>query len=323
MEIRTVKNFVLARLSLAPKPVILEFEITHRCNLACTYCDRNRPLANEMSVDKIIDVLDEFYALGMRYIGLDGGEPLTHNGFDDIVQWLHRKNVVIHLNSNGTLIKKKIESVKLVDQLKISLDGHREVHDRMRGAGSFDKALEGALLARRNGVATEFRCVLGKHNINAVNDLIDLVERLDDGITVTFQPARNSLFLGSNRNGTAFMLDNEGFYSALKKVEERKIVSKRVANKWGSLAHFRRFPANTAIPCAAGWVKATLDPQGYLFHCAMVSRKKKEINVIDRGVTWAFQEIERRGCAQCWCARAVEGNLAWGGQLMKLYRKSR
>jgi MoaA/NifB/PqqE/SkfB family radical SAM enzyme len=191
----------------------------------------------------------------------------------------------------------------------------------MRGAGSFEKAIEGAVLARRHGIPTELRCVLGKHNIDAIDELIDFVEQLDNGMTVMFQPLRNSLFLGNDRDGSAFMLDNYGIGRALKKLEERKTVSKRVANKWGSLVHFRGFPNDTAIPCAAGWVKATLDPEGYLFHCAMVSRRNKKINVIDRGAARAFCEIARRGCAQCWCARSVEGNLAWGGQLIKLYRK--
>lgn len=323
MDLATINNFFLARLRGSPKPIILEFELTHQCNLRCVYCDRNTPLPHEMTLEEIYKALDEFYALGMRYIGLDGGEPLLHPHFEEIVAWLYKRNVVIHLNSNGTLIDKKINSVKLVSQLKISIDGPRAVHDEARGKGSFNKAIEGAMSARNEGIPTELRCVLGKHNVDAVDALIDQIEQIDRKMTIMFQPVRNSLFLDSDRDGRAFMAENDDIIRALKRIEQRKVLSKQVANRWGSLAHFRNFPNDTAIPCAAGWIKATMDPEGYLFHCGMVGRNRKEINVVERGAEEAFFALKRYGCLKCWCARAVEGNLAWGGELIKLFRKPR
>jgi glycosyltransferase involved in cell wall biosynthesis len=35
------------------------------------------------------------------------------------------------------------------------------------------------------------------------------------------------------------------------------------------------------------------------------------------GAEEAFRRLQRVGCAQCWCARVVEENYAWGGQLQK------
>jgi hypothetical protein len=91
-----------------------------------------------------------------------------------------------------------------------------------------------------------------------------------------------------------------------------------VANRWSSLRHFRSFPDETRIPCAAGWINATLDPEGNLHHCGQVNRDGPKHNVIELGVMKAFERLERRGCSQCWCARVVEENWAWGGRLDRM-----
>ncbi|HET9959851.1 MAG TPA: hypothetical protein VFQ61_35410, partial [Polyangiaceae bacterium] len=55
------------------------------------------------------------------------------------------------------------------------------------------------------------------------------------------------------------------------------------------------------------------DPSGNLYHCAQVNRGVRH-NVVELGVEEAFRRLEREGCSQCWCARVVEENYAWGGR---------
>ena len=69
------------------------------------------------------------------------------------------------------------------------------------------------------------------------------------------------------------------------------------------------------MPCAAGWINATLDPEGVLYHCGQVSRADRSNNVVTLGAQAAFERLERTGCPQCWCARVVEENYLWGGYL--------
>src|SRR5437879_6300462 len=86
-----VMKGALARLGVRAFPLGLTYELTWLCNLECHYCDRHTPLNAEMTTEQIFRALDEFHAMGMRDISLDGGEALTHPDVDQIVTWLVEK----------------------------------------------------------------------------------------------------------------------------------------------------------------------------------------------------------------------------------------
>jgi MoaA/NifB/PqqE/SkfB family radical SAM enzyme len=308
----TVARATAARLRIRPAPIGLTFELTHRCNLACGYCDRHKPMPNEMTRKQILRALAQFIEMGMQRINLDGGEPLAHRYVEEIVDWLVERGVSVRMNTNGILVPRKIETVRKLNRVKISLDGPRESHDVMRGQGAFDKAIAGALAAREAGVKVEFTCTVGRHNGKSLDALLDLVEEL--GFAVMFQPARNSLFLETDRDGSLFQLEAAAHRAAFARIEQRKRTSKAVANAWSSLRHFRAFPEEKAIPCNAGWMAATMDPEGNLYHCGDVNRSDRSNNVARLGAALAFTQLRRVGCRQCWCARTVEGNYKWAGR---------
>jgi MoaA/NifB/PqqE/SkfB family radical SAM enzyme len=304
------KGFV-ARLGIKPYPLSLTYELSWRCNLSCSYCDRHTPMKKELGREEIFKALSEMHALGMRITNLDGGEALLHRNIDEIVEWLTQKGVTVTMHSNGILIPNKIETVRKLSTVKISLDGPRENHDAMRGTGSFDKAITGAKAAKAVGVEVAFTCTLGTHNIKTIDTLIAMAEELD--IPVIFQPAMNSLFLETDRDGSAWQLDAQTMRSAFAHVEQIKWRGSRaVGNAWSSLRHFRTFPQDTKPPCAAGWVMATMDPEGVLFPCGQLNRSDRSNNVARLGAAAAFRNLNRDGCSQCWCARLVEGNYEWG-----------
>jgi MoaA/NifB/PqqE/SkfB family radical SAM enzyme len=320
MRIDSVLGVLGARAHVRPHPLVLEYELTHLCNLACRYCDRHTPAAGELQRSEIFNVLQQFFELGMRFIGLDGGEPLSHPHFAEIIDWLVARKIVVHLNSNAILIPKHLASIRKVQCLKISVDGPAPSHDLMRGERSFERAVRGIKLACEAGVNVELRCVVGSHNWSRVDALIDLVESWQLGLQIMFQPARTSLFGGAEEGSAPWLAGQERIARAFDRIEERKRTGAPIANHWGSLRHFRSFPNDRELPCAAGWIKATMDPVGNLYHCGMTSRDVRAPNVKELGAKAAFAALPRQGCGQCWCARAVEGNQAWGGRLLQLHR---
>ena len=176
MQASSVARGMMARLGIRSYPISLTFELTWLCNLACLYCDRHTPMRHEMSREEIFSALDQAYALGMRRTNLDGGEALAHRHVDEIVDRLVERGVEVKLNSNGILVPKKIETVRRLSRLKISVDGPRESHDAMRGKDSFERALAGAEAARAAGVPVEFTCVVGRHNAGCIEGLLDIAE---------------------------------------------------------------------------------------------------------------------------------------------------
>jgi MoaA/NifB/PqqE/SkfB family radical SAM enzyme len=263
-----------------------------------------------MTGDQIFRVLPEFRELGMVQCHLDGGEPLMHGLIGQIVDWLVDHGVAVSMNTNGALVARRLPVVRKLSIVKISLDGPRDCHDAMRGPGSFDRAMAGAEAARHAGIPVEFRCTVGRHNAHAIEALIEIAEGLE--IPVVFQPALNSLFLDTARDGSAWQLESRMIREVFGRIEQAKRRSRAVGNAWSSLRHFRSFPEDTRPPCAAGWVIATMDPEGVLFGCEQVNRRDRSNSAVRLGAAQAFARLSRAGCAQCWCARLVEGNYAWG-----------
>src|SRR5215813_2536325 len=147
----------------------------------------------------------------------------------------------------------------------------------MRGRGSFARAIAGAKAARHAGVAVEFRCTVGRHNAESIETLLEIAEALE--IPVVFQPALNSLFLDTERDGSPWQLESQMIREVFARIEQLKRQSHAVGNAWSSLRHFRSFPVETRPPCAAGWVIATMDPEGVLFSCHQLNRSDRSNNV--------------------------------------------
>lgn len=317
----TVVKGAMAWLGVRPSPINITYELSWLCNLECVYCDRHTPMDNEMSRDQIFNALGEFVQLGTRGVSLDGGEPLAHPHVAEIVGFLVERGVEVSLHTNGILVPRQIATIRKLNKLKISLDGPVESHDAMRGAGSFNRAIAGARAAREAGVPVEFTCCVGRHNEDAIEQLLDIAEGL--GSSIIFQPVRNSLFVYSDRDGTAWELEHQRSLATFARIEEFKRAGRAVANQWSSLRHFRSFPYEARPPCAAGWITCTMDPEGVLFYCGERDRSDRTNNVTRMGVARAFANLTKTACGQCWCARTVEENYIWGLRFDRLLPPSR
>lgn len=150
----TVTAFMAAKFFGKPTPLDIAFEITHRCNLDCTYCDRHAPAQRELKTEEIIHILSEFHKLGSKSISLDGGEPLIRRDFPEIADHIRKLGMEFNLNSNGVLIPEKLDWIKGLNKVKISLDGGKpEHHEAMRGKGSFAKVVRGIEAAKSAGIS--------------------------------------------------------------------------------------------------------------------------------------------------------------------------
>lgn len=306
MNALTLSKLALARLGISPFPLSLGFEITHRCNLRCLYCDRNRPTGPEMQFPEIVSIMTQFQALGMQTISLDGGEPLLAPATLELIQWLADRKIEVNMNSNGILVPRRRKALQRLSKLKISIDGPAAIHDSMRGQGAHAAAVHGIRAALDSGIRVELTCVLGTHNALAVDATVELAATLQTPIV--FQPQRDSLLQFERAT------PSPSIQCALERVAQLKRSTPWVANRWSSLRHFRAFPNEASLPCAAGWINATLDPYGFLYSCGQLTRSNKGPNVREMPVRTAFDALVRNGCNQCWCARVVEENYAWGGR---------
>ncbi|MGH3459313.1 radical SAM protein [Aeromicrobium sp.] len=125
------------------------------CNLACEYCcAESSPKAAARRVTPALGqaVFDEFAALGGREVFLTGGEPFMHPELGDLVDaaaGLHRTVLTNAMIFSRGRRRETLEKIDRSVVLQISLDSATaELHDRQRGAGSWERALAGIELAK-------------------------------------------------------------------------------------------------------------------------------------------------------------------------------
>src|SRR3954468_3830033 len=69
-------------------PVNAVWELTLRCDLACTHCSSRagRPRSDELTTAEALDVVRQMADLGVLEVTLIGGEAYLHEGWTEIVR---------------------------------------------------------------------------------------------------------------------------------------------------------------------------------------------------------------------------------------------
>lgn len=128
------------------------------CNLKCKHCciDNMRYNAPTLTVEHIRRLAQQADELGIAQMNLAGGEPLMFKDFDKMIEAIDPKKFYIGLDTNGLLItEEKAKHLKEigVDKVKISIDSiDEDVHNDMRNANVYKRAIEAIFIARRAGL---------------------------------------------------------------------------------------------------------------------------------------------------------------------------
>jgi pyruvate-formate lyase-activating enzyme len=154
------------------------------CNLACDYCCvSSSPKADPraLTVDTVRQAVHDGMAAGVRELYLTGGEPFMHPDLAEIVSVCTAAAPTVML-TNGMLFRgTRLAVLDAMPRdgltLQISLDSPTpELHDLHRGAGSWQKAVDGITTARSMGFQVRLAATLAAgepHLEAALNALCD------------------------------------------------------------------------------------------------------------------------------------------------------
>lgn len=128
----------------------ITWNTTCLCNLKCKHCYNEKftqkNLAEELSEEKIKNIINDAIDLGLRAILFTGGEPLMRKDLLEIMKYAKNRKLLVFLATNGTLIDKNFikEFGGIVDKINISIDAASpKEHDEIRGVeGSFKKSMD-------------------------------------------------------------------------------------------------------------------------------------------------------------------------------------
>jgi radical SAM protein with 4Fe4S-binding SPASM domain len=136
--------------TLENTPPNLQLFLTRKCNLQCSHCylSAGAPLPQEISTDDWKRLIDQFTDMDAgNVVTFTGGEPLVHPDFNHIARHAKQRGHKVYLLTNGVALTNPERAKSLigtVDAVQLSLEGTKaEVHDPIRGKGSFQRALKG------------------------------------------------------------------------------------------------------------------------------------------------------------------------------------
>lgn len=137
----------------APSPVVRNpreayavWEITLKCNLACSHCGSRAGDArvNELTTEEALDLVHQLADVGITEVTLIGGEAFLRKDWLEIAAEIVRSGMRCTMTTGGYGLSLPVAhrmKAAGIDSVSVSLDGLEEVHDSLRGKpGAFVSA---------------------------------------------------------------------------------------------------------------------------------------------------------------------------------------
>ena len=149
---------------------MVTWRCTRRCVGSCLYCSYTREYAKDAEVDTktAYKIVDEVHDFGSPWFGISGGEPLIRKDIFDIIGYARKMGFEVSLITSGFAFDEKSLDGLVRNEVHtaVSVDGNRESNDKIRGKGSYDKALYTMKKLSENGLLDCIVTTMTKYNIN-------------------------------------------------------------------------------------------------------------------------------------------------------------
>jgi len=326
--------------------------VAHDCNLMCEYCFASRgsyKVAKNLMPEEVAFKAVDFLIRNSgkrKNVEIDffGGEPLLNfSVVKKTVEYGRRieasagKKLNFTITTNGTLLDDdKIRYInENMDNVVISIDGRKEVHDAIRydavGRGTYDRILGNALklVCERGSKSYFIRGTFTSQNLDFSKDVLHLADLGFDEISV--EPVVGK--------GEDFHLRREHIPEILAEYEQlASVYIKRIKEK----KPFRFYHFNVDIykgpclykrvtACGAGTEYFAVTPEGDLYPChQFVGQREFITGNLDMGIkNNALSErfgkaniFTKEKCRECWaklyCSGGCHANSFYSsGDVMK------
>lgn len=171
---------------------LIQWHLTERCNLSCGHCYQTGGRSAELTLGEIRDGMSEidemFSAWSDSYgmplspsFNISGGEPLLRQDLAEVLSELQGRRYATYLLTNGTLID-RARARQLaglgVRGVQVSIEGCEDVHDALRGPGSFSRAVDGVEHLLDAGLPVTLNITLSRLNSRSVRRVIQFASHL-------------------------------------------------------------------------------------------------------------------------------------------------
>lgn len=319
-------------INFSQKPLIksLCLHVSHDCNLRCGYCfagtgdfGHDRGLMSKEVGEQAIEFLIKNSGNRIHAeVDFFGGEPLMNmNVVKHLVSYIRKRETEIGkifnltLTTNATLLNDDIMNYLNDNKISLvlSLDGRREVHDRMRpypnGKGSYDDVCGKIkkMVDSRDGKHYYVRGTYTAYNLDFANDVINMADQGFKELSIEPVVAKDCDYEIKEEHLPALFKQ----YDYLTKV----YLERKLAGNGFEFFHFNLdinngpCVAKRLSGCGAGHEYFAVTPDGDLYPCHQFVGREEFLagNVFD-GITkpeliHTFRQahvLNKPECSECW-----------------------
>ncbi len=252
-------------------PVLVNFEVTMRCNARCGFCDywKTDPSAREQELTSYADAARFFNPMLVTFTG---GEPLLRRDLEELVSAVAdamRLKYIIVLTHGGMLSVERGRSLWKagVNQFNISLDYLDERHDKARGIPGLSArifaAIEGMRAAGIDGI--RFNTVIKRDNLDSIMPIVREAVRVGCGVNL-------SVYTDSKNGNREHLLGDDSFAATDALVAELLAFKRAhrgvITNSDYYIEQIPRYVRGEMTePCHSGIRTVHLNPSGHVKRC--------------------------------------------------------
>jgi MoaA/NifB/PqqE/SkfB family radical SAM enzyme len=260
-----------AYLTVVKRPVLVNFEVTMRCNAHCSFCDywKTDPAAKSSEVNSFADAARYFNPMVITFTG---GEPTLRRDLEDIVSGVDRAISVKYmtlLTHGGMLSPERARSIWKagINQFNISLDYLDERHDRARGIPGLSKKIMDVIPRMRGlGISgIRFNTVIKRDNLDQLLPIVARARELGCGVNFScYTDSKNG-----NADGRIDRDQAKQLEEVIRQLLELKKKKRGVITN--SDYYLEQIPkyvrGEITEPCRSGMRTIHINPMGHVKRC--------------------------------------------------------
>ncbi|MGP1608449.1 MAG: radical SAM protein [Clostridium sp.] len=316
------------------EPLGVELEITTACNLRCKHCFQGEYLEEYLSYPDFKEIIDLLYSNNICEINLVGGEVFKHRDILKMIKYINKKGLAQTIITNGTLINEKtLEELTKINNLRIlvSVDGTKELHDKIRGRGQFDLIIPKIKLMKSKNINIEMLCTLNALNSDYINEIINMSEEIE-------VPINFNLFKPFTKTQTELILDPIKYFKIVEKLVDLRInKKKKIGISNASLCAYI-LGEKSKNECTATLAGLVINHKKKMITCPYLIEagyyNEKDLPDFDKNFlkNWKnskiFKEFRNNGQKECQVRSLifsgdVKGYDPYGIEAYKIYKKSK
>src|SRR5580700_11239260 len=163
------------------RPVSVVWELTLACDLKCTHCGSRagHARATELTTSECLSLVGQLAELGVRDVGLIGGEAYLRRDWLEIVRAIRNSGMDCALQTGAlNLTDKRIAEAAAagLQGAGVSLDGLATLHDSLRGVpGSFDKGMVALRRLKAHGIVTSVNTQITALIVDQLDEFLEQI----------------------------------------------------------------------------------------------------------------------------------------------------